>query len=193
MNAKRGTEYSCVFTGKDSNMKPHPQFLFQVCGLALPTGGMEEELLTRDFVQFFCCYIITWRFNSVLETRLTSSCSDFCVFVANAEVIDLVFTFLTQQINEFECTCQTRNHCSVPLMCGQTHPMVSTAVSSNIWQQGVPNIWGAPVRAADRVRLIPLPLFIGCGRFSFISKLKRLMFDYLFIWESLKHEISGPF
>lgn len=31
-------------------MKPHPQFLFQVCGLALPTGGIEEELLTCDFV-----------------------------------------------------------------------------------------------------------------------------------------------
>lgn len=70
----------------------------------------------------------------MLETGLTSSCFDFCELSLNA-VIDLVFTLLTQQINEFKWALQMRNWCSVSLPCGRTHPMVSSALSSHIWQR----------------------------------------------------------
>lgn len=43
-----------------------------------------------------------WKLNPELETRLTSSCFDFCVLPSNAEFIDLVSALLTQQINQYK-------------------------------------------------------------------------------------------
>jgi len=55
MRAKHRAVYSHGFAGTGSNMKPHPQFLFKVHGLALPQGSTEDELLSYDFVSFFFC------------------------------------------------------------------------------------------------------------------------------------------
>lgn len=78
-----------------------------------------------------------------------------------------------------------RTQGSVSPVCEHVHPMVSTTVSSHIWQQRGTKQQGS-TRAADRAWLTTAWIFIVHGPFSFLSKLKRLMFDYLFGWASLK-------
>jgi len=63
----------------------------------------------------------------------------------------------------------------------------STAMSSHIWQRTGTKELGSTSRSCrQRGWLSALLLFIVCACFSFLSKLKRLMFDYLFVWALLK-------